>query len=570
MRSTLLWSAALAFVVGTASPDLAPAQEGSREGVKPVLTVSVGGYNALMGNIDALAKAAGSPQATMMLKMMAGPTGPPGLDANKPVGMVVETDGQAFSFLGFVPVTDADQFVEFIKRFQPEVPEPDAEGVYEIEAGNQTIYVQQKDGWAYIVDNRDRLAQTPSDPVPLLGGLNEQYTLAVRVSAGNIPSTYREMALGPMQMAAQMGSARQPGESQEQHELRTKMMLQTMEQMTKLINDADSLLIGLAVGDSGSINLDVSVTAVEGSELADDLSQAGDEKTSFAGFFQPDAAVTLRMTDMLSDGEITQIGQMMDVFKGKALESIEEEGLSEVEAEQATGILEDFWAVVEATIQGGLVDGGVALAADEGKLTLVTGVRVVEAAKLEKVLKLMTKLAIQDAPQFESLISFDADSHAGVRFHTFTIPAAMLPADELPPAFRDSGITVVVGFGDAGVYAAVGSDALETLKAAIDKSAAETGDTVLPVQLSVSASAIGRLLEASGADVPPGLLDTLKQSDGDDHLTMATQAIPNGMKAELVVEPGFLKLIGGLVPMAMGAASGGGGFPGAGGPSGGF
>ncbi len=569
MRSTLLWSAALAFLVGTASPDLVPAQEGSREGVKPVVTVSIGGYNALMGNIDALAKAAGAPESTMMLKMFTGPTGPPGLDANKPVGMVLETDGETFSFLGFLPITDADRFVEFIKQFQQDLPEPDAEGVYEIEAGGQTIYVQQKDDWAYIVDNRDALAQTPADPVPLLGGLDEQYTLAVRVSASNIPTMYREKALGPMQMAAQMGSQRQPGESEEQHELRTKMALQSIEQITKLINEVDSLLIGLAVGDSGSINLDVAITAVEGSELAEDRSQAGDVKTSFAGFFQPDAALTLRTTDKLSESDITQVTQLIGVLKGRALASIEEEELSKVEAEQATGILEDLLAVAEATIQGGLVDGGVALAADEGKLTLVTGVRVVEAARLEKVLKLMTKLGIQDAPQFESLVSFDADSHAGVRFHTFTIPAEAIPAGELPPVFAD-GITLVVGFGDAGVYAAIGSDALETLKTAIDKSAAEAGNAALPGQLSVSAGAIGRLLEASGADVPPGLLDTLKQSDGDDHLTMTAQTIPNGMKTQLVVEPGFLKLIGALVPMAMEAAGGGGGFPGAGGPPGDF
>jgi hypothetical protein len=558
-----MWSAALSLLVSTAGPGLAPAQEGSRQGVKPVLTVSVAGYSALMGNIDALAKAAGAPEATMMLKMMAGPTGPPGLDAKKPVGVVVETDGQTFSFLGFAPVTDAAQFVGFIKRFQPDLPEPGADGVYEIESGGQTIYIQQKGGWAYVVDNRDRLAQTPADPVPLLGGLNEQYTLAIRVSAGNVPAMYRQMALGPMQMAAQAGSARLPDESPEQHELSTKMMLQSIDQMTKLINEADSLMIGLAVGDSGSINLDVAFTATEGSELAADLGQAGDVKTDFAGFFQPNAAVTLRTTDKLSDNDITQVGQMVDVLKGKLLASIEEEGLSEVEAKQATGILEDVLTVAKATIQAGVVDGGAALVAAEDKLTLVAGFRVVDAAKLEKVLKLMTKLAIQDSPQFEPLISFDADSHAGVRFHTLKIPAEAIPADELPPVFADGGITLAIGFGDAGVYAAVGSDALDTLKRALDQSAADAGAAALPMQLSVSAGAIGHVLGASGAEVPPPLLDALKQSQGDDHLTMNAQAIPNGMKTQLVIEPGFLKLIGLLVPKAMGAA-------GAGGPPGNF
>ena len=65
------------------------------------------------------------------------------------------------------------------------------------------------------------------------------------------------------------------------------------------------------------------------------------------------------------------------------------------------------------------------------------------------------------------MIKFDADKHAGVSFHTASIP---VPSDQNISKVVGDKLDVAVGIGEKSVYLALGTDSLKLAKKLIDKS----------------------------------------------------------------------------------------------------
>jgi hypothetical protein len=529
------------------------AQDASSKDLKTVLTVSISGYGGLMNSADALAKAAGVPEMTMLPKMMlGGPAGPGGLDGSKPLGLVVQTDGQKFPVTAFVPITDAGKFVEFLKAFVKDIPEPDADGVYEVETGGRSVFIQQKNGWAFAVVERAALADTPADPAALLGGMEKEFALAIRAQVANVPKELRSSAMMVMQMAASAGSQRKEDETDQQYALRQNMTKQSLDGIQKLVNELDLLTIGLGVdANDGAVNLDVAMTAVEGSSLAKDMADTAGLKSNFAGFFNPDAALTFRVTGKLSESDVTQALQIFDVVKEQGKKAIEAQGLGEEQTRLALEIGAELLDVAEEAVEGREFDGGLALAAGDYGIALITGGHLAGAAKLEEIFKKVVERAKKDEPDVDQFLKMNAAEYKGVRFHTLSVPAAMVFEEGVPPAYADSDVKITLGFGDSAVFLAHGRDPVALLKAAIDRSAAAPEAAVVPAQLSLSARAIGNLLEtisaSQAAEIPQELIAALKQAGDRDHLLISSEAIPNGMKSRLTIESGVLKVIGAAV-----------------------
>ena len=85
--------------------------------MKPVVVVSLAGYDELMSDVDFLGQVTGLPMlsATMVeqsLNMATQNQGLKGLDKKKPWGGAVMTDGADFRFVVFAPVSDVKALVE--------------------------------------------------------------------------------------------------------------------------------------------------------------------------------------------------------------------------------------------------------------------------------------------------------------------------------------------------------------------------------------------------------------------------------------------------------------------------
>jgi len=267
VRKTLLSMLAVALLLGAGN--LVWAQDSSTAGMKPIVTVGFSGYDEVLKDVEHIGNLTGNAQLAQMVEgqLNEAAGGLAGLDKQKPWGLVVAVDESklgagggppgmpfgpgmlsAFQGYAFVPVTDLKQL---LGALQPMVGDPaDAgNGVLKIDSDGQPLFLKEQSGWVFVSTSPEMLASTPADPVPLLGGLNESYDLAVRITLANLPESLREGILGMMQM---MTAMRRPGETDEQHAMRSKMAEQTMEQMTTALNELDALTVGLAVDRAAS------------------------------------------------------------------------------------------------------------------------------------------------------------------------------------------------------------------------------------------------------------------------------------------------------------------------------
>ena len=564
MRKTVLSALIVGVLLATSSAAPAEAQQPAGTGPKTVLVVSISGFDAISKDLQLIAQAAGQPEIAAPL-MLLGPQVGQALDVTKPWGAVVQLDGMAFRVFGFVPATDLQKALALVQPLTggAGIPEPDADGVYQIEAQGQTLYVVQKGSWAYLSNDKDSLSEVPADPIPLLDGLNESYAVAVRAMVENVPKMWRDQGLMLVQMGLDQGNQPLPGETPEQQAIRKRTMERSKEELARMINETAAVQIGLgAEPQSQAVRLDIEITATEGSSLAADYALAGEAKSDLTGFYLPQAALTALMASTMAESDAAQLEDMIDTYGSKALEDLDEQDLSDNERKLAKQMLGDLIDVIRKTIESRRIDAGLALLADADSLNLLVGAFVADTATLEKLLKQMVRLAIAEDPGVENAITLNAEEHQGIRLHTLAVPTDQLPEGaDLPPMLAGDTLTAAVGFGDQQVFLAFGPGSIDKLKAAIDQSKSAAGQSVAPMRLSVSATGIGRIVEGLGGaedpDVPPEILSALTNAGQNGHLTFVSEAVPNGVRTRLELEAGMLKVIGAAVGAAMSQFGGG-------------
>jgi hypothetical protein len=552
VRKTWLSALAVAVLLGTSAVGMA------QQELKPVVVVSISSYDRLMGDIDFLGELTGKPGASkqleMMLQFMTGGKGLAGVDKAKPWGVVVQTDGQAFPAVGLLPVTDLKAFLGALPG-QTGEPKDTGGGVFEVNAGRQSLYVQEKGGWAVIARKADDLKSAPADAAKLLGPLSDKYDVAASVSVKNIPEAIRQKAIEQLKAGAEASVRQEPGESDEHFAARKKLTQQPLEQLTRLIDDLDTVLVGLSIDrQAKTTSLELTFTAIAGTETAKDFAQASNLTSDFAGFELPGAAVVAQLARKLTDSDVTQMMSTLNSVRANALEELGNQGLPEEQEKQAKQLLEGLMDVVQETVQGKRMEAGLVIQLGPAAATLVSGGYVADGAKLEKLVKEIAAVAKEEKPEIAQFIKLDAEQYGGLNFHLVSVP---LPADD-PGAQKlaklvGDKLELVIAIGPKAAYAAVGRDAVKTLKTVIDQCKANAGKAVLPARISVAAGPIAKFI-AAAVDEPQvqqvaakvaGVLEPLA---GKDRLNITSKGVPNGVTIRIELEEGILKMLGSLAP----------------------
>ena len=85
--------------------------------MKPILVVSLAGYQRIMDDLAFVGKLSDSPDLAKnlegMITFFTQGQGLAGLDKTKPWGLAASTDGLSFQLLGFIPVTDLKKLLDF-------------------------------------------------------------------------------------------------------------------------------------------------------------------------------------------------------------------------------------------------------------------------------------------------------------------------------------------------------------------------------------------------------------------------------------------------------------------------
>jgi len=557
VKRLLMSALALAVLLGASTA--VRAEDKPAEKRQPVLAVSVSGYDQIHSDLEWLGKLGNNSQlaaqAEAGLKQVLGVENFDGLDKTRPWGLVIETAGEEFGGYGFLPVTDLKRLLKSLEERVGKPKEAD-KGVQEIDVEGRTMYVKGVDGWAFNSTRPDALANTPKAPVKLLEGLNATYDLGVRVIVKNLPTMTRQTLLLPIQMGMQMGMERQAGETDEQFALRTKMAQDAMEQLSAMINDLDTLVVGLSLDQKGAVGrIEYSVTAVPGTKTAEQFAQAKEQKTQFAGFQQPEAAASIVAASQLGDRDVAQTKLAIETRKSQAVAELEKQGLGDDELKLAKRLINDLVDVIQKTIEGKQWDGGAVLFLDADRLTAVAGSLVADTAKVETLIKDLVNQAAKDQPELAAAIKMNAEQYQGYRFTRIAVPTTQLGQAANLSKFVGDTFEVIIALGEKNVYVSAGRDATKTLKQVIDKSKAEAGKTIPPMTLVVAGKPIARFAEAAVEGDKDKVQakkigDLLQKSEAKDQVIATSSPVPNGVQVRVEAQEGILRILGALPTLA--------------------
>jgi len=536
---------------------LSAAAQVSAQTMKPVVVVSLAGYDELMSDIDFLGQITGLPMVSASmaeenLKMVTQGQGLKGLDKKKPWGGAVLTDGTEFKFVVFAPVTDVKGLVDAFAGPPFSFSSKDAgNGVVEVQGPPQVppAFAKSQGGYTYFAQRADQLKDLPANPETLLDGLNKDYDLAARAYLQNVPPVFRQQIIGGLKMGMQLSVNRpNPGEDPQAFELRKQLVEQQLKQFETLFNALESFTLGGKIDGTGkTVHLDIGVTVAEGSKLAGQLAALGNVKTDHAGFLMPDAAFNLNMVSVAGPEEIEQAITMIKSLESRAQSEIDKDtSFPDADTRKtAKEVVGDIVTVAEKTLQAGKIDGGATVLLAPESLTVVAGATIADGATLESALKKLVEMARGEIPD----VKLNAGKHKDITLHTMSIP---IPDADAQKVFGET-TDVVVGISPKSAHVAFGRNASDALKKVVDQSAAEGAKAVPPVQMIFS---LGPIVKFANSIEPNPVADMLSEelgnSQGKDHVSLVARPEKNGVVYRLMAEEGVLKAIGVGARMAMG------------------
>jgi hypothetical protein len=535
-------------------PAVAQRAKETAASMKAVAVVAGERYESLIKDITFLGSIAGRPEIGQMveggLNFFTHGKGSEAIDKTQPWGVIVQTDGMQLLPVGCLPVKKLSDLLAVATAYGIELKDA-GEGIKELSRSEgQSIFVKEANGWAFIGQSPAVLASVPENPAAVLNEIVREYDLGVQFSVQNVPEMYRQFAIQAMQAGMQQAMEQKADESEEQFRVRQQTAEAQLNQVKRAIEELDSFALGWTIdADQQKTHLDITVKAVPGSRTANEFAAAAESKTNFAGFYQPDAAATMVFASQ-SDPEQQDVAQLeaaMNTAREQFNKGIEENADIPAEMrEDLKAVAKDWFDAFAATVKTGQMDGGVTVHASSDSLTLVAGVLVKDTAKFEEGLKKLDTAA-KKQHEFPGL-QWNAASHAGVKFHTLSIP---VPADkEAPRKLLGETANVAIGVGAEAVYLAVGRDNIDAVKKAIDASAREQGKRVPPFELAVSMGPVAEVAASQAEDGPQqaaaqAIADMLRtEGQGKDHLRITGQIIPNGLRYRFEAEQGVLKAFG--------------------------
>lgn len=515
------------------------------EDYKPLVTAAVCNYEKLVRDISCLSDPRLIAVAAEILGRLLGTPvdpatlAPLGLDAHRPAGLMVETDGQTFPMYGFLPVTDLSRLLAgSVAAGRLKAP---VDGVYQIKAADRNWFVAQKGGWAMFATARANLEKTPGDPVAALEGLHKSYDLGARLLLKNLPEEVRRAGSRWLREGHQLIPERTRGESDLQYALRTALINQGLQLAASLADEGESVVAGASMDlHARTLTVDLEVTAKPGSSIAESLRAPHKSESSFRGFLAPQASLCGVWTGEIARMPLYRLMGLLDAIGAKL-------GL-----DASDPVIGKLWSTIRDSLVEESVDGGVAVVVRPNGVTLMAGGSVADGLKVQRDLEALAKATgSQHAGAAGCVWRFDAGRYQNVRIHTvaFAIPQGVKDRQTLAEWFG-STFEMAIGIGKQSVYVAAGRNPSEALKNVIRSSQGSVSRRQPPVAFTATLAPLVKLWAVSGAQEERSetvrAAAVLEQWPGKDHLRLTAWPVPRGTHARLEIEEGVLRALAAL------------------------
>jgi hypothetical protein len=536
--------AACGLVVAALTAPFAVAQSAGE--TKPVAVVAFAGYEELMKDINFIGELGDQKGASDMIdqfvQLFTQGKGLAGFDKTKPIGAIIQTDGQMPSGAICLPVSNVNALLDVAKGMGVTVDDM-GDGISQIKSPQGAgVFMKTVGSWALLSMAPTMFEGLPEDPATLFASLVKEYDVAAKVIVKDLPEANRQQAI---ELMSQGGQARFPNESDEDYAERQKGFEAQLAQMKDFINDLDNVVVGIKIdNDKKNAFFDFAYTALPGTKLAKQIADNSKVTTNFAGFSKPEAAINVQFASATSGADVTQIQQMIETARAKGSAAIEKTSkIDDGSKAKAKEALEDFLAAFQKTLEGGVTDGGASLELGDNSMSLVAGAYVADSQKVLDGIKKYAELETTELPKVE----LDAETVGDVKFHnvTYKIPAG----DEKAKKLLSENGEMIVGVGKNAVYFAVGADPVAAVKAAIAASAKSPKKAVMPFEMTIGLKQALEFAKSVADDDKKPLFENLAEAvdsadSGSDHVRLVGEPIKNGIRTRLELQEGVLKAIG--------------------------
>ncbi len=518
---------------------LTPWPAGAADHSKPVAVLSIASVDHLMSDFAYLTEVLGRSDVGGFVQM-AGMSFVQDLDRTKPLGVLITIEDDEPKGVGFLAVPDLKKALQVVREKVNADVDDLGDGIQKLNLG-QGAYLKQQGEWVFFSDHPRHLKNLPPDPAAMLGGLDKQYSVAVRLFVQNIPQNLRD--LGLFQLHAKIDSDARSAKLDDpeidgpflellQNGLKTSA--------NALVNESDQITLGWALDSQrGQTFLDVQATAVPGSALANQLSLLSNHRSILSGFVIGDAATTLQGGACVSPQSAEYVQAVLDYLRKKSLRGIDRDpNAPEAIKDIVTGVLD----VIERTVKEGRTEIGASVVLAPNSFQFVAAVRVADGRALADAFQKLFELARQqpDVPD----VKFYADKHRDIDFHTLTVPISERDA-ETRKVLGDE-LDAVIGTGPQCLYFALGKASDKLLKQAIDKSVEAGEQTVPPVHLHVAVKPLIAFLSSldPSAEKPQKMAEIMEAARGGDGISLTVSSLENGIGVRLQIDAGVLEMLG--------------------------
>lgn len=550
MRTHLTrWMAVCGLVVGAMAAPVVQAQ--STGEAKPVAIITFAGYDELMKDLNFIGELGDQKGASDMVEqfvqLFTQGKGLAGLDKTKPIGAIIQTDGISPSGALCVPVSDVNALLDVTKGMGVTATDI-GDGVSQIKTPQgMGAFLKKSDGWALLSLDPAWLKSIPADPGAEFTALVKEYDIATRIKVKNLPEAQREQAIEALSRGAQQGLAKKSDESDAEFAKRREAVEAQIAQTREFISDLDEVTVGLKIdGEKSNALLDFVYTALPGTKLAKQLEVNSKVTTKFAGFSKPEAAMNLSFASEANSVDQSQVQQMVETIRTSVTKEIEKTSKIKDDASKAKAkeALNDFLAAVQATVEGGVTDGGASLELGDNSMSFVAGAYVADSQKVLDGLKKYAEVKTVDMPKVE----LDAETAADVKFHNVTYKIPSDAGDKAKKLLSENG-EMIVGVGKDAVYFAIGSDPVAAVKQAIEASAKSPKKEIMPFELTVGLTQALEFAKSVADEDKKPMIENLqavvsKAGSDADHVRLSGEPVKNGVRTRLLLEEGVLKAIG--------------------------
>ncbi len=481
-----------------------PAALAQKDG--PTFIVRVQSINQLLNHAEYLAGLAGqeetAKQVLAFVRPMIGEKGLEGVDVKQPFVVFGYLNQELVNsdVVVMIPIADKDAFLGLLKgRLSLEIKD-EKDGLFSTEAPNNagTVYFRFANSYVYATYlKKENLVETKiPKPADLIGGTNSVVSIGVRVD--RLPEEIKKFVLGAVEDTLAKGKDQPiPNETPKIKELRDRTIDSLSAGLKAILFECEEITLGIDVdGKKDEMGIEFNMTPKKGSQLAKDFAEIKTRKSvAFGSLGTKDTAVTVAFNASAPASIKKVLGPAIDDMVRIGLDMIPND---------AQNILAPLVKALAPTLKSGDLDGGGALIGPnaDGKYTALLVGKIMNGKEIEKAVK---DLVAEIPEPFKSDVELDADSVGATKLHHLKIKDRL--DDDAKKVFGESDMWLA--FRDDAVFVAIGPDAKDALKKAINGSPAP--GSLLKMEFSAS-----RLVPTIGV---PGAKQAAKKAFGDDAST---------------------------------------------------